>query len=570
MNLEQFESCSFKFVSNCTPSKAETPSVTDGETDDSFDLSENQGFQMKTVDGTSSIKIIKKVEDENFGKKSSVSSSVPSEPDSERKISSDSVSSPPMLEELDPPVMSPLSDNPSSSSSGRQSPKVEEKVEVKPKPVQKTVQRPAGKPRGRPPGSKNVEKRRLEDASSSIVEKPKVNGIPAKRAKQQPARPVVRTPTAPKSRKTKDPTVTSVVTKPVIKHGSYKGPPPSNYEKPYENYQQQPRQRPPGYRPSGPSSPYVYATPSSAPIRPAAPPAPASPISPKVMPTFDPPQEDDDAPLDLTVPSKRRQSGSIKSPPPEPKKPPPQQRVQNQPLNLKRIQNGKVLATVKFNPSKMKTPSPVKRDPGPARPRQGPVPYRPPPQKEHRPVAEKRPPVQEKRPMPKPVPNQSPKPPSPVKKAPVKPPQPISQAPQQRPPQKLKSINMAGRNVVSVANVKCQKRPPPPPKPTPPKEAKPSRPKPPPKNQPAETPNTEDKTILVHRGKTLEQRLDMEFAGNKEVKSPPKKNEDKEEGTVIPQSEEDKQLADDTAQYAPRTVSLFQSFQTFLFSKKLT
>ena len=569
MNLVQFESCSFKFVSNCTPSKAETPSVTDGETDDSFDLSENQGFQMKTVDGTSSIKIIKKVEDENFGKKSSVSSSVPSEPDSERKISSDSVSSPPMLEELDPPVMSPLSDNPSSSSSGRQSPKVEEKVEVKPKPVQKTVQRPAGKPRGRPPGSKNVEKRRLEDASSSIVEKPKVNGIPAKRAKQQPTRPVVRTPTAPKSRKTKDPTVTTVVTKPVIKHGSYKGPPPSNYEKPYENYQQQPRQRPPGYRPSGPSSPYVYATPSSAPIRPAAPPAPASPISPKVMPTFDPPQEDDDAPLDLTVPSKRRQSGSIKSPPPEPKKPPPQQRVQNQPLNLKRIQNGKVLATVKFNPSKMKTPSPVKRDPGPARPRQGPVPYRPPPQKEHRPVAEKRP-LQEKRPMPKPVPNQSPKPPSPVKKAPVKPPQPISQAPQQRPPQKLKSINMAGRNVVSVANVKCQKRPPPPPKPTPPKEAKPSRPKPPPKKQPAEKPDTEDKTILVHRGKTLEQRLDMEFAGNKEVKSPPKKNEDKEEGTVIPQSEEDKQLADDTAQYAPRTVSLFQSFQTFLFSKKLT
>ena len=100
-------------------------------------------------------------------------------------------------------------------------------------------------------------------------------------------------------------------------------------------------------------APYVYQAPSVAPIRPSAPIAPAaSPLPPKVIPTFD--TADDEAPLDLTMYSKKRQNGTLKTPsPPSPKK---AQRVQNQPLNLKRISSGKVISTVAVNIPKMKTP----------------------------------------------------------------------------------------------------------------------------------------------------------------------------------------------------------------------
>ena len=254
--------------------------------------------------------------------------------------------------------------------------------------------------------------------------------------------------------------------------------------------------------------------------------------------------------------SKKRQNGTLKTPsPPEPKKQTTAQRVQNQPLNLKRISSGKVIASV--NVTKMKTPSPVKRDPRPTAPT-------PPPPRQTVPFRNRISSKEDFEPKSRVV---SAPPPqgqsSPVKMTPTS----------SRPSQKLKSINLAGKHVVSVANVKCQKRAPPPSKPTPtpppppapkPVEEKPKKPKvskktpPPPKPDNKES-TAEDKSILVHRGKTIEQRLNMEFA-NKEREEKEKtqktvETKDEDDSITVSQTEEDKQLNPDSSQYAPRTVS---------------
>ena len=573
-----------------------------------FDLGANsECFQMKTMDGTSSIKIIKKVDDETntlTKKKSSVSSSIQSESsDAERKVSTDSdkqLSSPPALEELEPIMSSEDSETvTSNTSSGHQSPKPEPVVKAKPQvvtsrptppqppqPPAPTTKQPVqkvGKPRGRPPGSKNVEKRRLDEQVGEVQVKGKMNGIPNKRAKQQ-TQPNSNNKmgngrqTGPKMKKTKEPpTVMKTLNK-----GSYKGPPPPNYDHhphyppqkvayqqngEYPERQHFQQRETPKYRSSYPAqprqtnqhqtqSPYVYASPSQAPIRPAAPPPPpttVSPIAPKVIPTFN--EVDDDAPLDLTMYSKKRQNGTLKTPsPPEPKKPTPQ-RVQNQPLNLKRISSGKVIASV--NVTKMKTPSPVKRDPRPTAPT--------PPPRQTVPYRNRMSSKEDFEPKSRVVSA----PPPPVQSSPVKMTPPSSRLP---PPQKLKSINMAGKHVVSVANVKCQKRAPPPSKPSPTPntptapttvEEKPKKPKmskkssAPPK--PDKETTAEDKSILVHRGKTIEQRLNMEFANKereeKEKAQKPVETKDEDDSITVSQTEEDKQLNPDSSQYAPRTVS---------------
>ena len=634
--------------------KTDSPSAEELQ-DDGFDLGQNENFQMKTMDGTSSIKIIKKVDDnENAfaNKKSSVSSSVQSESESERKVSIDSdkqLCSPPALEELEPIASSPsaseteVASSPSTSeaevvssaasstsSSGHQSPKPESKVSAsivetvtvkpKPKPIQKVA-----KPRGRPPGSKNVDKRRIiEDQQHQQQhqqvqqhERPKINGqIPPKRAKQQQQQTANTTgrgpgrPAGPKSRKTKEnPTVSKYVNR-----GSYKGPPPPNYD----HHQQQQHHNPPpaqrvsyqqngehpfqrdppkyrqGYRPSAPpppppqqqhqreQAPYVYQAPSVAPIRPAAPVTTAvSPIPPKVIPTFD--TANDDAPLDLTMYSKKRINGTLKKPsPPSPKK---AQRVQNQPLNLKRISSGKVIGTVSVNIPKMKTPSPVKRDP--RQPMPTPPPPPPPTQPRQSPMTYR------KRLSSKDDHDHGPKM---SRSAPPPPSSPIKKTPPSanRPPQKLKSINMTGKHIVSVANVKCQKprtnaaaatHPPKQSAPVPPPTAKSpavdeksnklAKPKVTKKSSKvdkgAKASTPEDKSILVHRGKTIEQRLNMEFA-NKEKddnenghETKADNNSQSDDAVVVAQAEEDAMHihnaspnatnATDPAQYAPRTVS---------------